>query len=272
MSSHILSFAQLRRNFWRIWVNIKKLLILTSENHPVTVARFIVSKFRKSKEPMLLSFLRRQLWIRPSTPDLNVAYSCFSGEFSPLSTLPVPDEGALIIDAGGYIGTAALALSEMFPQCIIVSIEPSIENYSLLEKNTASNKRIKPVLAALVAMKQDAPRFLCDIGRGEWGYSIVNEPHGPVGGEAITIVTFSDIFASIGVDEAFIVKMDIEGSEKDLLDRHELWIDRVLALFIELHPEIDQNIENLYQIATMQRDHQITDGEKMFTIRVNGRA
>lgn len=53
--------------------------------------------------------------ICPNTPDLNVAMESLGSEFEPIRAfLPHNFEG-VIIDAGGYIGSAAIKLSYMYP-------------------------------------------------------------------------------------------------------------------------------------------------------------
>ena len=49
----------------------------------------------------------------------------------------------LIIDAGGYLGTAAIAFSEAYPDATVVTIEPSPENFALLVQNTAAYPNIR---------------------------------------------------------------------------------------------------------------------------------
>ena len=57
----------------------------------------------------------------------------------------------VIIDAGGYIGTAALTLSELFHKAHILFIEASSANFELLKRNVANSPNIQPIRAALVA-------------------------------------------------------------------------------------------------------------------------
>ena len=56
-----------------------------------------------------------RLSVRRNTHDLETATSCLSGEFDLLGTLFKKTLFNFIIDAGGYIGTAAIALARMFP-------------------------------------------------------------------------------------------------------------------------------------------------------------
>ena len=59
-----------------------------------------------SKRPVRLTVRSRSLLIRPNTPDLLVAETCFDGEFAAAISAATPLYHNFIIDAGGYIGTA----------------------------------------------------------------------------------------------------------------------------------------------------------------------
>lgn len=61
-----------------------------------------------------VSIKRTAIQVRKGTPDMEVAMSCLTGEFEPVQHLLPRDYNGIILDAGGYIGTAALALSRIF--------------------------------------------------------------------------------------------------------------------------------------------------------------
>src|SRR5687768_15690353 len=50
----------------------------------------------------------REIVIRTHSPDLNAALSCFQGSFDELLNAVPALRHPLVIDAGGYIGTAAI--------------------------------------------------------------------------------------------------------------------------------------------------------------------
>ena len=61
-----------------------------------------------------VSIKRTAIEVRKGTLDMEVAMSCLTGEFEPVQHLLPRDYNGIILDAGGYIGTAALALSRIF--------------------------------------------------------------------------------------------------------------------------------------------------------------
>src|SRR5436309_1411359 len=59
-----------------------------------------------SKRPIKLSIRSQPLSIRPCTPDLAVARTCFDGEFDAAIKAATPLKHQFIVDAGGYIGAS----------------------------------------------------------------------------------------------------------------------------------------------------------------------
>ena len=86
--------------------------------------------------PISVSLPPYHLSIRPNTTDLRVARELVDGAFHEAIRAAKPLQHGLIIDAGGYIGTAAIAFANAFPDALIVSLEPSRLNFEMLRKNT----------------------------------------------------------------------------------------------------------------------------------------
>ena len=89
--------------------------------------------------------------VRKGTPDLKVALSRLTGEFEMLRYLLPKAFDGVIVDAGGYIGAAAIALRKMYPAARVVSIEPSMTNVNILRQNVLGIPNIQVVHAALVS-------------------------------------------------------------------------------------------------------------------------
>jgi len=255
----------------RIYKNIYKLLLLVKGNGIRATSDFVLSHISGDKTPKKMMFLGRCLYLRPKTPDLNVAFECFETEFDCLRGLTNTASNSLIIDAGGYIGTAAIALTELFPQSIVVTIEPSNENFDCLQRNIAEHKRIRGIHGALVATKNSAGIQLIDRKAGEWGFIVETRKAGesapgsvPSSGDAVTI---SDILKITGFRDIFVLKMDIEGGERELLIMHQNWLPKVYALFIELHDDLHPDISDVFSEACAKRVNSSTSGEKFLSIR-----
>jgi FkbM family methyltransferase len=206
--------------------------------------------------------------VRSATPDLRVALASLGKEFEPLAEDFPSEQKGLIIDAGGYIGTAAIALAKIYPNCTIATIEPSSENYRTLLKNIRGFDNIVPIQAALVADGGSESIDLMSRGNGEWGFTTIKKPmdHPVTFLERVKAVTVDDILSSLGFDRVFVLKMDIEGAERDLMADASSWLDRVDILLIELHERIVAGCADMFEASNGDR-HIIRDsGGKLISI------
>jgi FkbM family methyltransferase len=205
--------------------------------------------------------------VRTATPDLQVALSCLCGEFDQLcATIPTL-RYCLVIDAGGYIGTAAIAFARRYPNATIVTLEPNAANYKVLLKNTAPWPNIVAKRAALTPEAGTA--ILHDRGTGNWGFTLIEKaadrPTSPI--ERVPCVTVDQLLEEIGVDGIDIFKIDIEGGEHALLSGNNGWIGKTTGICIELHDRIRPGCSEVWRAATAGRTNFVLDGEKRLSLR-----
>ena len=185
-----------------------------------------------------------KIYVRKGSKDLMVAVSClFSHEFSALKFLLPGNFSGTIVDAGGYIGTAAIAFSNMFPKAEVITIEPSIDNYEVIKKNIAPFSKIKSINAAL-SSKNDSVS-LNDLSTGEWGYSIIDiKDNGPQKKlHDVECVTLKNVAQDKHID---VLKLDIEGGEHDLLTNSLSDLKKIDIVIAELHERIVPNTEKKF--------------------------
>ena len=210
---------------------------------------------------------QRDIVVRTGSPDLRVALSCFEGEFDELLGAVPTLSHPFIVDAGGYIGTAAIVFAEAYPDATIVSLEPSGENFALLTRNVAGYKNIIPLNKALAP--EPGTLTLRNRGTGPWGFTIVSRPDDNPASRTIEDVectTLDQIMQEFGATGIGILKLDIEGGEYALLSRNTDWIDRADAICIELHDRIVAGCSQLYEQATVGRHNIKMAGEKYISI------
>lgn len=211
----------------------------------------------------------RKVYVRKGTPDLRVAVSCFTGEFSSLRHLLPRDYDGVIVDAGGYIGTATIALYELFPKAQFVVVEPSEENIKILRQNLSDIPNLKVFHGALVG-KSTGSVTLRNRGTGEWGFTSVANPADKSDAAAlhsITAFTLSDLVQS--VDEIGILKLDIEGGEFDLFENDAKALGSIKAIFVELHDRIVEGCTASFFEFSKKRHVVKMDGEKFLSLRTN---
>ncbi|MFC1559021.1 FkbM family methyltransferase [Gemmatimonadota bacterium] len=203
------------------------------------------------------------LIIRPGTSDLRVAFSSLvHGEYNDIEL----DDAAVIIDAGANIGTSAIAFSKRYPNAMIIAIEPETSNFTLLEENARLWSNIWPVKAALTA--RDGERLLLDRGTGPWGYTVTDSQQ-TIGelGQEVRCVTVTGVLDQFDITSIDILKLDIEGGEKEVLESADEWIERVRVLVAELHDGIIPGCEDAFRRATQLFKEKSVFGEKVVAYR-----
>lgn len=137
-----------------------------------------------------------------------------------------------IIDAGANIGLAAIFFSEKYPEAKIISIEPDKNNFELLKKNTLKYPNVHPVNAALWYQNE-----LLDISnKDEKSAGFMIESAKDLNLNLIPSVTVIDLMEQFKIDEISILKLDIEGSEKEIFQfGSEKWLPLCKIVITELH-------------------------------------
>jgi FkbM family methyltransferase len=154
----------------------------------------------------------------------------------------IKDDPRTIIDAGAYTGLSAIYFTLRYPGVRIIAVEASESNYSLLVRNTARFDNIETVHAAL--WSQSGSLVVTDPGTGLWGLQVseVGAQRSAADGDgakaiedSVRAVTVDDVLRDYNLDRVNLLKVDIEGSEREVFSRPDPWIHRVDAICIELH-------------------------------------
>ncbi|MEQ9569026.1 MAG: FkbM family methyltransferase [Longimicrobiales bacterium] len=208
--------------------------------------------------------------VRSGTPDVDVALASLRGEFQSLPSLVAGDFDGYVLDAGGYIGTAAMCFASFWPKATVVTLEPSRSNFDVLAANVAPYDNIVPLRKALGAADgASGSRTLRDRGTGEWGFTIVDSPDDAAdapGLEAVEVVGLEALQAELGIAHFDIVKLDIEGAERDLMEYDGLLLDRAPIVLVELHERIVAGTEATFKRWSHDRITLLTGGEKWLSI------
>jgi hypothetical protein len=89
---------------------------------------------------------------------------------------------------------------------------------------------------------------------GNWGYQTTDA--NIEGLKTVDAVSLVDIVYEYNINRIGILKIDIEGTEKQIFSYnfHE-WLSRVDTLAIELHPDIDKAIPQIFDNAISSFPH-----------------
>lgn len=184
--------------------------------------------------------------VRTHTSDLRVAIHSFAEkEYDSIRC----NNPQVILDAGANIGTSAIFFARKYPDAKILAIEPESENFALLEKNVHAYKNVIPIRAALWG--SPGKRMVQNNFSGSWGFT-VSETHkrSEETGQEVECVTIPWLMEKYDFDHIDLLKMDIEGGEKDVLENSSEWIDCVGVMTVELHDRICMGCDRAFYLAT----------------------
>jgi FkbM family methyltransferase len=176
-----------------------------------------------------------------------------------------------IVDAGANIGMSSILFALKYPTARIIAIEPEASNFAALLRNTAPYTTITPIRAAL--WRSDGEVTLGPSNAHPKDAFRVEEN----GQQRVRAMTMDSVMREAGIDSVDLLKMDIEGAEKEVFEQSP-WIRNVRVIAIELHDRIrpgcssavkeaatdlycDQKGEVTFFIRHPQqtRDHYLTD-------------
>ena len=172
----------------------------------------------------------------------------------------------IIIDAGANIGAASIWFSEMFPEAAIVSVEPDESNAALCLMNCTNRPNIDVVQAA-IGSRSGAVTLKRSVEDGRsWGVQTERDNQG-----STQIVTIADLMRKYDHNGTlFLVKIDIEGFEKDLFQSNTEWLSQAPIIIIELHDWMlpGQRTSGPFQKAIGEHDFELLmSGENLIYIR-----
>lgn len=173
--------------------------------------------------------LNETIYLRHNTSDVKTFDKIFLDEEYDMSLDHPP---GVIIDAGANIGAASIYFANKYPKAKIISIEPEKSNFQMLLKNTAPYKNISCLQKALwhtneplVIKNRDVNKESFEIGQQE----------GLCDQDIVQSTTVNDLIQEFDLPAIDILKIDIEGAEKEVFSNNVAWLEKVGLIFIELH-------------------------------------
>lgn len=204
---------------------------------------------------------RAVLGLRPDTSDLDVFQQVFVEEEY---LFPLDQEPEIIVDAGANIGLASIYYALAYPDAKIIAIEPEESNYTLLKENIRSYPNIVPIQRALwhipVPLKIANPRD------GKFAFRV--EASGKE--TDLPSITMGELMALYDLPFIDILKMDIEGAEKEVFSGQIDWLSRIGVIAIELHDHIKTGCSRaFYSAVSPFVDREEKKGENLFIVTTN---
>lgn len=205
--------------------------------------------------------------LRPGTTDPAVFDSIYHGQAYGWELGLAP---RAIIDAGAYTGLSTVFFALRYPDAQIIAIEPDERNYRLLKKNTAGFANVHTMRAALWGMTGSAT--LANPDAESWAFRIegTNGAADAVTtsiSASIPAVTVTDVMRKHDLDRISLLKLDVEGSEKEIFANPAEWIERVDAICLELHDRFKAGCSRAFFNAVEEFPIEVWRGEDVLVAR-----
>jgi FkbM family methyltransferase len=202
--------------------------------------------------------------LRRHTSDIAAFEQVFiDGEYA----LPLGDGSPrVIVDAGANVGCASVYFARRFPRASIFAFEPESSNFTVLERNGKRYSNIRAIRGAI--WNCDTELEIQNPSDDKWAFR-VQEPSAK-GTSTVPAFSMPAVMKMTGIDRIDILKVDIEGAEKELFDESSKeWIDRVGVIIIELHDWIRPGCSDALSNATRElRWERSRSGENTVLSRV----
>lgn len=167
--------------------------------------------------------------LRSNTSDIDVFEHIFINEEYKFATNTEPK---VIIDAGANIGLTSIYYSITYPEAQIIAIEPELSNYKLLKENIKSYPNIFSINKAL--WHKIAPLKISNPNDQKFSFRVEESDNY----SEVKAITIDELIKQYKFSYIDILKIDIEGAEKEVFSNRPNWVSKVGMIVIELHDRI----------------------------------
>jgi FkbM family methyltransferase len=163
----------------------------------------------------------------------------------------------MIIDAGSNVGYSAIYFAGLFPGSCVLAIEPDQRSFNILARHAKGNSSIKPINVAIWSHNYGLE--LKQSSYGSWA-SQVKEGSGTASERLDVLV------ASIPNARPLIIKLDIEGAEREVIESCPDIFANAKCIMVEPHDFQNPNgacLFPLYKVAADRKFDTILNGENL---------
>ena len=201
--------------------------------------------------------------VRPRTSDVGAFEQVFlRGDYRFSTKLSFK----FIVDCGANVGYATIYFANRFRSARILAIEPERGNFELLVKNTACYGNVERKRAALWPRKTQIDLTNPASASDHWSF---RAQEGIPSAESVDTITMLDLLDLSPHGEIDMLKLDIEGAERDIFASPLLeWLSKVKVLIVELHDWIWPDCSAKFNQAISGRGFRsYTIGENVLLVR-----
>lgn len=219
---------------------LQSLLVYLDAFGAVTGLRIFLRKRKKHGTITLhIPGVPHPLHLRAGTSDLYMFEEVFlQGEYAIRQQL----DPKLILDVGANVGFASVWFANRYPDAQIIAVEPDASNIAVLRKNVEPYPNVRVVEGAVwyesatVALDDQGDKSGIRVRAGDGG---------------VRAMTVEEIAGTAAID---ILKLDVEGAEKELFEHNPTWLANVGVLMIELHDRFKPGCSKALYSALIRHD------------------
>jgi len=206
-----------------------------------------------------LKGIKHTLFLRSNTSDHSVFGQIFIDKQYEYPIDFIPET---IIDCGANIGLTSVYYANRYPQARIIAVEPESSNFDLLKMNTKDYPNITCLKKGI--WDKETNLEIIDNGEGKWAFvtkEVVSQNE-----NTISAVSINDIIKQFSFNRIDIVKIDIEGSEKQVFSKnYEPWLSQTKLVIVELHDKMQHGTSHAFFDAMQHYDYRMDiKGENIF--------
>ena len=193
--------------------------------------RFLIKRALKKKSiiSIMPKNFKHPIYLRNDTSDVETFYQIFDRMDYDLDYGGTPKT---IIDCGANAGFAAVYFKNKFPGSTIIAIEPEPANFKILSKNTEKYQDVNCLNYGI--WNKSTNLEIINEGKGNWGFSTHEVEY--ENENTIKAISIEEIMERYNLKQIDILKIDIEGSEKEMFEKNfEKWLPVTKTVVIELH-------------------------------------
>jgi FkbM family methyltransferase len=174
--------------------------------------------------------LNRRVLCRPHTADFVTLRTIFVKKEYQFNFSTPPK---YIIDCGANVGYSTLAFALFYPSAKVIALEPEKQNFSILMQNIKGVNNIIPLQKAV--WPYSTQLFL--VNEAVLSHSFQYQEQANMNPTAVTdAISISDLITAYNIEIVDLLKIDIEGAEKELFMATDLhWLAKVKMIAVEIH-------------------------------------
>ena len=161
----------------------------------------------------------------------------------------------LILDCGANVGYSTAYFASKYPDAKIIAIEPEPLNFKMLTFNTHFFDNVICINSA-IWYNEGYLKILPDMPGNTLAFmtedTTADDP------EALKTTTIAKILDDSGFDEVDLLKLDIEGAEREVFDdiaNPDEWLPKVKVMVIELHDRMKVGCSNAFFKAVSRHNY-----------------